>query len=273
MTPRKSPGRDGVPDHAPAQDVNLDALPPGLAAAWGAVDVEGRRGPKPAHSVEEIIAVATELADEEGIAAASLPKVAGRIGVTANALYRYVASKEELLVLLADRAWGEPPALPAGDWRAAATLWSHQLFERFLARPWLLDVPTTVPLTPHNAAWLDALITALKPTGMAARQMLTCAYLLDSHARYGANLRRNTPTPAALRRANPERQQAMRAVRVFLDGRLRSRNLLAVAEVLEDPAFLAEEPAHDGFDFGLARILDGIEVYVSREEGLDTPQA
>ncbi|GAA4260331.1 TetR/AcrR family transcriptional regulator [Dactylosporangium darangshiense] len=267
MTPRKSSGRGAgpvAPDRTRTDDADLEALPPGLAAAWGVVDTEGRRGPKPAHSVEEIVAAATELADEEGIAAASLPKVAGRIGVTTNALYRYVSSKEELIVLLADRAWGDPPALPAGDWRAAAALWSRQLFERFVSRPWLLDVPTTVPLTPHNAAWLDALITVLKPTGMAAQQMLTCAYLLDSHARYVANLRRNTPTPAALRRANPDQQRAMRAVRVFLDSQLRSRNLHAVADVMEDPAFLADEPSLDGFEFGLARILDGIEAHVQR---------
>lgn len=261
MTPSKRPTG---PDRAPAEDVRLDALPPGLAAAWGAVGAEGRRGPKPAHSVEEIVAVATKLADEEGIAAASLPKVAGRIGVTANALYRYVASKEELIVLLADRAWGDPPRLPKGGWRPAAEVWAHRLFERFLSRPWLLDVPTTVPLTPHNAAWLEALITVLKPTGMAAREMLTCAYLLDSHARYGANLRRNSPTPAALQRANPDQAQAMLAVRGFLDDQLRSRGLNAVADVLEDPAFLADEPSLDGFEFGLARILDGIESFVRR---------
>ncbi|MEV6930912.1 TetR/AcrR family transcriptional regulator [Dactylosporangium sp. NPDC051485] len=267
MAPRKSSGRGAVPvapDRTRTDDANLEALPPGLAAAWGVVDTEGRRGPKPAHSVEEIVAAATELADEEGIAAASLPKVASRIGVTTNALYRYVSSKDELIVLLADRAWGDPPALPDGDWREAAALWSRQLFERFLSRPWLLDVPTTVPLTPHNAAWLDALITVLKPTGMAAQHMLTCAYLLDSHARYVANLRRNTPTPAALRRANPDQQRAMRAVRVFLDSQLRSRNLHAVADVMEDPTFLDDEPSLDGFEFGLARILDGIEAHVQR---------
>ncbi|NUT06414.1 MAG: TetR/AcrR family transcriptional regulator [Hamadaea sp.] len=262
MTPRKTPVRDVPPDRAHIGDADLDALPPGLAAAWGVVDTGGRRGPKPAHSVEEIIAVALELADEEGIAAASLPRVAARIGVTANALYRYVSSKEELIVLLADRAWGDPPELPDGDWRAAAELWARMLFEHFLSRPWLLDVPATVPLTPHNAAWLDSLITVLQPTGMPAPEMLNCAYLLDSHARYGAGLRRNTPTPAQLRRSNPDHQRATNAVRAFLNSQLRARSLNAVADVVQDPTFLAEEPSLDGFEFGLARILDGIQTHI-----------
>ncbi|MGW1742432.1 TetR/AcrR family transcriptional regulator [Nocardia sp. NPDC001965] len=247
-------------------DTLHEALPPGLAAAWGVVDTGPRRGPKPAHTVEEIVAVATQLADDEGIAAASLPKVASRIGVTTNALYRYISSRDELITLVADRAWGDPPALRNGPWRDGAALWSRQLFRRFLSRPWLMDAPTTIPLTPHNAAWLDALITVLEPTGMAAQEMLNCAYLLDSHARYGAGLRRSTPTPAVLRRANPDRQRAVRAIRLFLDEQLRTRNLNAVAEVLRDPEYLTDEPSLDGFEFGLARILDGIETYIRQQQ-------
>ncbi|WP_395245923.1 TetR/AcrR family transcriptional regulator [Agromyces sp. MMS24-K17] len=246
------------------EDDDLESLPPGLAAAWGVVAPEGRRGPKPAHTVDEVIEVAAGLADAEGLAGVSLPKVAARVGVTANALYRYVSSKDELVVLLADRAWGDPPALPDGEWREAAAVWARRLFERFGERPWLLDVPTTVPLTPHNAAWLDALLAALAPTRMPAHELLDCAYLLDSHARYGANLRRNAPTPAALRRGNPRRAEASRAVRGFLDDRLRDRGLDAAADVLGDPVFLADEPSVDGFEFGLARILDGIEAHVGR---------
>ncbi|WP_327149177.1 TetR/AcrR family transcriptional regulator [Nocardia sp. NBC_01329] len=266
MTPPKSPRGAAADDEAApgieSADTDREALPPGLAAAWGVVGTGPRRGPKPAHTVEEIVAVATQLADDEGIAAASLPKVAGRIGVTTNALYRYISSRDELITLVADRAWGDPPVLPNGDWRDAAGLWSRQLFHRFLSRPWLLDAPTTIPLTPHNAAWLDALISVLEPTGMAAQQMLNCAYLLDSHARYGANLQRNTPAPAALRRTNPDQQRTIRAIRLFLDEQLRARNLNAVAEVLADPAYLTDELPLDGFEFGLARILDGIEAYI-----------
>lgn len=251
--------------HRPlAAEADLDALPPGLAAAWGVIDTEGRRGPKPAHTVDEVVDAATALADEEGIAAASLPRVAARIGVSTNALYRYVSSKDELLVLVADRAWGDPPRLTGDDWRSAAAQWARRLFEQFVARPWLLDVPRTVPLTPHNAAWLDVLIGALAPTDMGAQQMLNCAYLLDSHARYGADLRRNAPMPTELRRANPDQQRAMDAVRGFLEAQLRGRRLDAVADVMQEPMFLADEPPLDGFEFGLDRILDGIAAYIER---------
>jgi AcrR family transcriptional regulator len=79
-------------------------LPPGLALAWG-VTAPGRRGPKPAHSVGRIM----ELGDTQGFEAISLQKIAGRLGVTTNAMYRYVSFKEELIVLVADSAWGSRP--------------------------------------------------------------------------------------------------------------------------------------------------------------------
>jgi AcrR family transcriptional regulator len=250
----------GVPDGLTA------TVPTGLAAAWGVTASAGRRGPKPAHTVEEIVTVVIDLADEEGIAAASLPKVAARVGVTANALYGYVGSKEELITLAGDVAWGNPPPLPAGGWREAAALWSRELFRRFISRSWLLDVPTTVPLTPHTAAWLDALITALEPTGMNGQDLLYCAYLLDSHARYEANLHRTALLPAAMRRRNPDQQRVIQSVRDFLDHQLRLRGLNAVAKILKDPSYLADETTSDGFEFGLSRILDGIERYVDNRQ-------
>jgi AcrR family transcriptional regulator len=83
-------------------------LPPGLALAGG-VTAPGRRGLKPAHTVERIVELGIELGDTGGFEAISLQRIAGRLGVTTNAMYRYVSSKEELIVLVADAAWGPPP--------------------------------------------------------------------------------------------------------------------------------------------------------------------
>src|SRR3954447_25922912 len=109
-------------------------LPPGLVAAWGAAP-RPRRGPKPAHSLAQIVAAAVELADAEGLAAASLPNIAASVGLTTNALYRYVGSKDELLVLLADTGFGPPPALGGEDWRSTARAWAHAALDRYRARP------------------------------------------------------------------------------------------------------------------------------------------
>ncbi|HVX42730.1 MAG TPA: helix-turn-helix domain-containing protein, partial [Mycobacteriales bacterium] len=132
-----------------------------LATAWKLAPPP-RRGPKPAHSVEEIVSVAIELADRGGIEEVSLPKIAHRIGVTTNALYRYVGSKDELLQLLNDAAVGDPPRLGRRGWRAAAADWSHALIGRYRRHPWMLDIPIHgAPITPNSLGWVEVLLQAL----------------------------------------------------------------------------------------------------------------
>ncbi|MEV4255136.1 helix-turn-helix domain-containing protein [Spirillospora sp. NPDC049652] len=98
-------------------------LPPGLALAWGVPVKTTKLGRKPSQSVEQIVAAAVELADADGFGALSMPKIAQRLGLTANAIYRYVRSRDELLVLVAEAAWGPAPDLAsgAGDWRDGAS--------------------------------------------------------------------------------------------------------------------------------------------------------
>src|SRR5690625_8050639 len=51
---------------------------------------------------------AVQLADHGGLEAATLPKVAEALNVTAMSLYRHIGSKQELLQLMMDAA-SEPP--------------------------------------------------------------------------------------------------------------------------------------------------------------------
>lgn len=231
-------------------------LPPGLALAWG-VQPPARRGPKPAHSIETIVATAIELADESGFDAVSMPKIAGRLGITANALYRYVSSKEELLVLLADSAWGRPDVSErSGDWRAGVTSWVRAFVERTRVHPWLLDLPVRgAPLTPNLLSWLDVLLDALAGSGLSPADKLGCATLLDGYARSTANLARDLS-------GAPTSPAEGAAVAAFLEPLLRARGFAFIADLLGGEGY-AEAGFDDGdVEFGLQRILDGIEVLI-----------
>jgi AcrR family transcriptional regulator len=222
---------------------------------------EARRGPKPAHSVERIVAVAVDLADESGFPAVSMPKIANRMGVTANALYRYVASKEELVVLLADAGWG-PPEVPARreGWRAGVTVWVRAFVARTRVHPWLLDIPVRgAPLTPNMLSWLEVLLEALADTGLGPADKLACATLLDGYARSTANLARDLGT----RSVSPEEGAAVAA---FLEPLLRARGSTLVADLLGGAEPYAESTFDEGdVEFGLGRILDGIEVLIEHD--------
>src|SRR5665213_2276477 len=90
-----------------------------IALLWGLAGT-GRRGPKPRHSVEDVVEAAIALADAEGLAALSMRRVAGMLGLSPMSLYTYVPSKAELVDLMLDRIAGEAqtPDAPVEGWRA-----------------------------------------------------------------------------------------------------------------------------------------------------------
>lgn len=238
------------------------AMPPGLALAWG-VKSPGRRGPKPTHSVEQIVHTAIELADEQGLAALSLPKLAARIGVTANALYSYIGSKEELLVLVRDAGWGAPPdsIRRAPNWRAAATAWTRAAIDHYHVRPWLLDVPVPgAPMTPNLLRWLEVLLASMATTGLSSRDRLGSALLLDGYAYSTASIINKV-------QASATQSVQSAAVLEFLLPRLRTQGFPELAAMLSTGAYDdSETPTPDDVEFGLHRILDGIEALIQNLE-------
>jgi AcrR family transcriptional regulator len=241
-------------------------LPPGLARAWGAAPT-ARRGPKAAHSVQELVEAAIALADAEGIAALTLPRVAGRVGLTTNALYRYVDSKDELFVLCYDAAWGAPPGvtLHARSWRKGARAWARALISGYLARLWLLDVPIRgAPATPNVLRWLEVFLQSMASSWLSIPDRLRCAQLLDGYARSIARLSRDLGS-----RDTPQITSA--PVVEFLLPRLQGQGFPILASLLTGgyyaTAFDADDvDVEEDVEFGLERILDGIEVLVARKQ-------
>jgi AcrR family transcriptional regulator len=230
-------------------------LPPGLALSWG-VQPAQRRGPKPALSIEQIVDTGIEFGDRDGFEAISLQKIAAHLGVTTNAMYRYVRSKEELIVLVHDKAIGLPPELPTG-WRAAALAWVHGQLERYAERPWLLDVPIRgAPITPNLLRWVEVMLAALDETGLSRHDNLGCLMLLDGYARNYANLARQL-------RAGVDTPVQAEQVGRFLVPRLVEGGYPMLTALYVNQEY--EDDLDDDLDFGLERILDGIDVLISKK--------
>src|SRR5215475_15115465 len=105
-----------------------------------------RRGPRPALTVTEIARAGVTVADSDGIGAVTMQRVAGELGVTKMALYRYVPGKVELVALMIDIGLGAPPRLAdvPGGWRPRLQSWARQLYELFRQHPWALHVTVGV---------------------------------------------------------------------------------------------------------------------------------
>jgi AcrR family transcriptional regulator len=233
--------------------VTSDQLPPGLALSWGVYPVQ-RRGPKPALSVARIVGTGIELGDTQGFEAISLQKFAGRLGVSTNAMYRYVSTKEELLVLVRDAAWGPPPPLPGSGWRADAAAWVEAQLDRYADRPWLLDLPIRgAPVTPNLLSWAEILLQSLDETGLSQHDLLGCVLLLDGFVRSQALLLRGL----AANEAEPVQAEH---VGQFLVPRLAAGDYLMLTALYTNQEY--EDGVDDDLEFGLRRILDGIQVLV-----------
>lgn len=118
-----------------------DELPRALAIAWG-METSPTRGPKRELSHESIVDAAIEIANSEGLAAVTMQRVAKSFGFTTMALYRYVSSKDDLQVLMLDRAnaLATDALIDDTDWRVGLRDWSEAARETVLRHPWVLEL-------------------------------------------------------------------------------------------------------------------------------------
>jgi len=138
------------------------------------------RGPAPGHDRAGIAAAAVRLADDGGLAAVSMRKVAGAIGAGATALYRYVDSRDELVDLMLDAVLAElrfPPL--AGGWQADVLALARALDAVCRQHPWVVDVlQAQPPMTPHGVALLERVLGALEPVDAAGHAKLEAAAMV-----------------------------------------------------------------------------------------------
>ena len=155
-----------------------------IALLWGVAET-GRRGPKPRHTVEDVVQAAISLADAEGLAALSMRRVAETLQLSAMSLYTYVPSKAELIDLMLDRAHGElADELPATGWRDAVTAVAEDLWQLYHRHPWLLQVTVgRPPLGPNTFAKYERELTALDGLGLTDLELDAVVSLVTGFVR------------------------------------------------------------------------------------------
>lgn len=233
-------------------------LPPG--------DASPRRGRPPKVSVDEVVDAAIDLADRDGLAALSMRTLAEHLGVGAMTLYSYVASRDDLIVLMFDQVLGstELPAL-TGGLRERLTLVAEVQLADWRAHPWLLDVLGVRPwLGPHAADRYEWQLSAVEGVGLDDIEMDQTITLVVGFA---TNVVR---AEHAVRRA--ERQSGLTDLEWWEAnseelGRVMASREYPIAGRVGSAAGEAYQAGTDPrreLEFGLARILDGIEAYVAR---------
>jgi AcrR family transcriptional regulator len=233
-------------------------LPAHIELAWGLRE-SGKRGPRPGLSLGRIVDEAIALADEAGLAAVSMSRVAARLGFTTMSLYRYVDSKDDLVALMRDRAIGPPPELEPGQgWRAALARWTKA--QLATQHAWWIEIPVAGVMTmPNSMLWLERGLATMADTGLTLAEKADVALVLSSLALAQLRLTRDL---AAV--DSDVFQNQMSAVAALAD----PERFPGVRALLAEGAFEDDSVGSgSSMDFALERLLDGVQMLIDRRSG------
>jgi AcrR family transcriptional regulator len=212
-----------------------------------------------------VLSAAVALADVAGIDAVSMRRLAQELGVVPMALYKHVASKDELLDGMVDLVIGEidPPVTDA-DWQSAVRRRILSAREALLRHPWARRVmeSQTAP-TPVVLGYLDSMIAMFLAGGLSVDLTHHVMHALGSRV-YGFTQELHQDSQAS----DPAALAAMvhQLVGVF-------PNIVAVATSRPHDEHSVVGPGCDDqfeFEFALDLLLDGFDRL--RREGWSSTQ-
>jgi AcrR family transcriptional regulator len=221
----------------------------------------GRRGRKPGLSRDQIARVALEMIDREGLERFTMQRVAERVGVGTMTLYGYFGSKDELLQAVVDAAVERPQSKGLGrpsEPRPTEALWQDQLravvttaYRTLSRHPALVEIRFRQPiLRPDALRFGERIVGILRQAGFDAAQAAGGFRLIFTYTFGFAGL-----SPAA--GAQQAREQAARAAASLPAERF--PNLTATAAEWTRAMAGSEQ-----FEYGLDRIIDGLEARLAR---------
>ena len=220
-------------------------------AATPARAASGRRSRVPL-SKQRVLRAAVKHADGAGVAALTMRKLAGTLGVEAMSLYYYVADKDELLDGMVDLVFGEIDLPPwEADWKAAMRQRAISARDALTRHPWAIGVmesranPGPATLRHH-----DAVIGNLRQAGFSIALAAHAFSVIDSYV-YGVALQAlNLPF-----QTSKELEQLAKAML----RQMPADQYPNLTEMIVDHALQPGYSYADEFEYGLDLILDGLE--------------
>lgn len=244
------------------------------------------RGPKPGLSVAVVVATAIDLADAGGLDGLSMRRVADRMGVGTMSLYTYVPSKAELLDLMLDAVYGaqaaairaattadtdDPEAPLTVGWRVGLTAVARSAWELYHRHRWILQMAhARAVLGPNELRVHEASLRVVDGLGLRGRDMVAIVDLIGMYVGGAARSAvEAAQAPAAT--GQTDTQWWLERERILTEKMGDGSAFPTVTRVSADGGFdVAEDVedynlafAIDDFAFGLERVLDGIERFIS----------
>ncbi|MEU4690266.1 TetR/AcrR family transcriptional regulator C-terminal domain-containing protein [Actinoplanes sp. NPDC023714] len=227
---------------------------------------QGTRGPKKRVSVDEVIRAGVAVADEEGLPAFSMRKVADRLGLKLMSVYTYVPGRSELIGLMVDEVIGEHAHPPLdGDLRERLTTVAFHMWDEYHRHPWLLQVESSRPwIGPHSSERYEWQLAAIEGAGLTDLEMDQVVAMLGAYTAGSAQVSvtaRRTAEQSGISDADWWAVNAPVLERVMPPGAYPLSGRVGTAAGQE---YNAVGDPDRTFRFGLERLLDGVEALLAR---------
>lgn len=212
-------------------------------------------------SRERIIATAIEIADADGIAEVTMRRIASTLGAATMSLYRHVPSRDDLIQAMIDAAFDgvRLPPRPSADWRWSLQLCARLEWALFQRHPWLGPIMsiTRPQLAPNAIRLSEWVMAAFDGTTLTMSERMYIQIFFFSFVRGVAGALE--PEAAAMQESGLTNDEWMDT---------QTTNFMKLMGSGQLPRF--QELTTTGFDysldqlfeFGLARLLDGLAVFV-----------
>ncbi|MGH3788641.1 MAG: TetR/AcrR family transcriptional regulator [Pseudonocardiaceae bacterium] len=239
-----------------------------MALLWG-TEPARTRGRQPGLTVRGIVRAAIELADAEGLGALSMRRIAERLGVGTMSLYTYVPGKAELIDVMLDAVHLEvAPESPGGAWRERLEAIARDQWALARRHPWMLHVVTArPPLGPGIVAKYERELRAIEGLGLDDLEMDSVVTLIND---YVAGAARSASNALDVQRTSDiDDATWWAATAPWLAKVLDAQRYPVAARVGTTAGQHYQAPSNPdhAFEFGLQRVLDGIEVLIRQRSG------
>lgn len=223
------------------------------------------RGPKQRLTLDQVLGAAMEIAAEDGTDKLTMRALASRLGVGAMTIYTYVPGRDELFELMIDRAWAtRRSADPSLPWRAQVEFHAREAWEMYERFPWLVQSNLwRMPLGPHVLDIQEDLYRAANLTGLPPVDVARVTGLVESHV-FGCARSKITDTRVSAS-TGVSADDYWESRSSFWGTYYSPERFPTMTYLWEEKAF--DQGVDDSFEFGLARLLDGVELLISRLAG------
>ncbi|MGW3007581.1 TetR/AcrR family transcriptional regulator C-terminal domain-containing protein [Streptomyces sp. NPDC001219] len=252
--------QEGVVRAVPGVGTVVAAPQPQRAARPGLARERRPRETDSGLSRERVVRAGLRIADAEGLRALSMRRVAAEFGVSSMALYRHVANKDALVVLMADAAFHDivlPDPAPDG-WRARMEAGARLQWQLYRRHPWLahylsITRPQPMPRAMALIEWTMARVEGVDPVTLIHMAVTLLNHVRATAAGFEDDLEAEQET-------GMDQRQWMASMEPVFEGIVTSGSYPMYGGISghdEDVVTLTSL-----FEFGLARLLDGMAALV-----------